>query len=117
VGAGTTLAGIMARETSASTETRTHLLYTELLIACTIINKHDTLTRMVDVFPLREKCCHLHGRRCQARNAVAGELRDGEGDDRVWEKLCEHYNHVPAMNRRAPQGSMYPVLSEERMVR
>jgi len=47
---------------------------------------------------------------------VARERSDGEGDGRFWEKLCEHYTHVPAMNRRASQGIMCPVLPEERMV-
>lgn len=58
----------------------------------------------------------MSGRKYSSQRA--NRLIDGEGDDddRVWEKLCEHYTHVPAMNSRASQGIMRPVLPVDRMV-
>jgi hypothetical protein len=60
--------------------------------------------------------CTAKDVRQEIGNTVARELIDGEGDDddRVWEKLCEQY--MPAMNNRAPQGIMRPVLPVDRMV-
>jgi hypothetical protein len=75
---------------------------------------------MVDVFPPRANAvtCTAKDVRQEIGNTVARELIDGEGDDddRVWEMLCEHYIHMPAMNNRASQGIMRPVLPVDRMV-